>query len=189
MIFDLPTTLTVGGREWSIETDFRQVLRVVTAFEDVDLTDADKAMLCLYDLYADLENMPPDLYQEAFDAAVRFIDGGGDAPNDDKPSHPRTMDWTQDAPLIFPAINKAAGFEVRSVPYMHWWTFLGYFMEIGGSVYATVLELRGKRARGKKLEKSEQEYWKQNKDICELKRRETAEERAEREYYERLLGG
>lgn len=188
MIFDLPTTLTVGGREWAIETDFRQILRVVTAFEDIDLTDADKAMVCLYNIYVDLDEMQSELYQDAFDAAVQFIDGGN-TPNDNKPSGPRTMDWAQDAQLIFPAVNKAAGFEVRSVPYMHWWTFLGYFMEISGSTYATVLELRGKRAKGKKLEKHEQEYWRQNRAICEIKPKMTAEDRAEQERLKQLLGG
>ena len=72
---------------------------------------------------------------------------------------PRTMDWTQDANLIFPAVNKAAGFEVRGVDYMHWWTFMGYFMEIRDTTYATILGLRGKKARGKKLEKDEKELY------------------------------
>jgi hypothetical protein len=71
---------------------------------------------------------------------------------------------------------------------MHWWTFLGYFMEIKDSVYATVLGLRGKKARGKKLEKWEQEYWRQNRRLCEIRRRESEDEIAERERLNRLLG-
>ena len=184
MIFDLPTALEVGGRMWDIATDYRDILRILTAFEDPDLTDADKAMLCLYNLYVDLEEMPQEHLQAAFDAALQFIDHGA---NGDK-GGPRTMDWTQDAPLIFPAVNRAAGFEVRSVDYMHWWTFLGLFMEIRDSTYATVLSLRGKKSRGKKLEKQEQEFWSHNKDICVLKRRETEEERAERERLKKILG-
>lgn len=184
MIFDLPTALEVGGKEWDIATDYRDILRILTAFEDPDLTDADRAMLCLYNLYVDLEEMPQEQLQAAFDAAIAFIDHGASG---DK-GGPRTMDWTQDAPLIFPAVNRAAGFEVRSVDYMHWWTFLGLFMEIRDSTYATVLSLRGKKNRGKKLEKQEQEFWSHNKDICVLKRRETEEERAERERLKKILG-
>ena len=149
MIFDLPTSLEVNGRAWVINTDFRDVLRTLTAFEDPNLTDAEKAYICLHNTYPDLGDIPKDDIQAAFDAAVAFIDHGS---RDDGPS-PRTMDWTQDAGLIFPAVNRSAGFEVRSAEYIHWWTFLGYFMEIKDSVYATVLNLRGKRARGKKLEK------------------------------------
>ena len=136
-------------------------------------------------LYVDAEEIPEDQLQAALDAAIRFIDHGA---GDGKPG-PRTMDWTQDAPLIFPAVNRAAGFEVRGVEYMHWWTFIGYFMEIRDSTYATILGLRGKRARGKKLEKGEQEFWSQNRGICELKKRYTEEELEEQERLKAILGG
>lgn len=185
MIFDLPTSLEFGGREWAIETDFRQVLRILTAFEDPDLSDGEKAAICLYNLYVDLEEIPQEQLQAAFDAALAFIDAG-----QAREQHgPRTMDWTQDAPLIFPAVNRAAGFEVRSVEYLHWWTFMGYFMEIKDTVYSTVLNLRQKRAHGKKLEKEEQEYWKRNRSICELRTKYTEDDIAEQERLRKIIGG
>ena len=184
MIFDLPTALEFGGGTWAINSDFRDVLRTLTAFEDPDLTDGEKVYICLHNMYPDLADIPAGDMQAAFDAAVGFIDHGQ---RRDGPS-PRTMDWTQDAALIFPAVNRAAGFEVRSAKYIHWWTFLGYFMEIKDSTYATVLGLRGKRARGKKLEKNESEFWKQNRGICELKQRYTEEELEEQERLKAILG-
>ena len=184
MIFDLPTSLEFGGRAWDIDPDFRQVLRILSAMEDPDLTDGEKATICIVNLYVDYERIPEELLQDAFDAALRFIDHGA---GDGKPG-PRTMDWAQDAPLIFPAVNRAAGFEVRSVDYMHWWTFIGLFMEIHDSVYSTVLTLRGKKARHKKLEKNEQEFWNNNLGICRLKERLTEEEKAEKERLKALLG-
>ena len=185
MIFDLPTSVSFGGKDWDIATDYRDILRILTAFEDPDLADEEKAMLCLYNFYVDFEEIPRELLQDAFDAALAFIDHGSSGDN----GGPRTMDWTQDAPLIFPAVNRAAGFEVRSVEYMHWWTFVGYFLEIKDTVYAIVLGLRQKKARGKKLEKSEQDFWSHNKSICVLKRRETEEELAEKERLRKLVGG
>ena len=167
MIFDLPTSLDVAGRRWAINSDYRDVLRTLAAFGDPDLTDGEKVAVCLHNTYPDHRDIPPGQAQAAFDAAVAFIDHGGGA---GRPA-PRTMDWTQDANLIFPAVNKAAGFEVRGVGYMHWWTFMGYFMEIRDTTYATILGLRGKKARGKKLEKDEQEFWNRNREICELKPR------------------
>ena len=184
MIFELPTALEFGGREWAIETDYRQVLRILAAYEDPDLTNEEKAGICLYNLYVDLEDIPRDQLQAAYDAAIGFIDHGADS---GRPG-PRTMDWTQDAPLIFPAVNRVAGFEVRSVEYMHWWTFVGLFMEIRDSVYSTVLALRQKKARGKKLEKQEQEFWNRNAGICKLRQRLTGEEQAEKDRLESLLG-
>ena len=184
MIYDLPRAVEFGGREWAINTDFRDVLNILEAFEDPNLTDQEKAFVCLYCLYADFEEIPRDDAAAAYDAAIRFIDHGSGETHDG----PRSMDWTQDAPLIFPAVNRAAGFEVRAVDYMHWWTFVGLFMEIRESVFATVLNLRQKKNRGKKLEKHEKEFWDENKGICVLKARLTDEEIAEKDALEKLLG-
>lgn len=220
MIFDLPVTLSFGGRSWPIHSDYRDVLRTLSAFEDPDITDEEKAYICLHNLYPDFEDIPPEDLQAAFDAAIAFIDHGNDDPGGPRAAcprisdsgqavfakgencppnsegfgratRPRTMDWAQDAPLIFPAVNRAAGLEVRSVEYMHWWTFLGFFMEIRDTTYATVLGLRQKKygKHRKKLEKHEQEFWKNNRSICELKTRYTEEDLAEQEALSRLLGG
>lgn len=185
MIFDLPKTVEFGGREWPIQTDYRDVLTVLTAFSDPNLSDDEKAYVCLYNLYDDFEEIPRELLQEAYNKAIEFIDHG--SADDDKPSR-KTMDWEQDAPLLFPAVNHVAGYEVRSVEYLHWWTFMGMFMEIKDSTYATVLSLRQKKARGKKLEKYEQEYWKNNRAICELRPKLTDEEKAEKERLNKILG-
>ena len=185
MIFDLPTSLEFGGRTWPINSDYRDVLRTLTAFEDPDVTDEEKAYICLHNTYPGLKDIPRDQLQAAFDAALGFIDH---MTTSDEGPHPRTMDWAQDADLIFPAVNKVAGFEVRSVEYLHWWTFLGFFMEIRDTTYATVLGLRGKKSRGKKLEKDEKEFWQHNRGICELKPRYTEDEIAEKERLKAILG-
>ena len=186
MIFDLPTALEFGGRSWDIATDYRDILRILTAYEDPDLDDADKVMICLYNLYVDFEDIPRDLMEDAYKAAMAFIDHGSDGDGRDGP---RTMDWEQDADMIFAAVNRAAGREVRAVDYMHWWTFMGYFMEIKDTTYATVLGLRSKKSHGKKLEKWEKEFWAQNKRLCELRARMTEEEQEEKERLKKIIGG
>lgn len=184
MIYDLPRAVEFGGREWAINTDYRDVLNILEAFEDPNLTDEEKAFVCLYCLYEDFGEIPREDAAAAYEAAIGFIDHGSGEQQDG----PRSMDWAQDAPLIFPAVNRAAGFEVRSVEYMHWWTFVGLFMEIRESVFSTVLNLRQKKNRGKKLEKHEKEFWDENKGICVLKARLTDEEKAEKDALEKLLG-
>ena len=185
MIFDLPTALEFGGREWEINTDYRDIITILEAFDDPELTDQEKLYVCLHNLYKDFDDIPGSLLKDAYDAATKFIDRG-----DKESKQPRKiMDWAQDAPLLFPAINRVAGFEVRSVDYMHWWTFIGLFMEIHDSVYSTVLSLRQKKSRGKKLEKHEKEFWQSNRAICELKRKESESEKAEKERLKKILGG
>lgn len=185
--WELPESLIIAGQEYEIRTDFRDVLRILLAFHDPDMEEDEKVYVCLFILFVDFEALPADDYEEAFQAAARFIDCGRDW--QETPARaPRVMDWDQDKSILFPAINKAAGLEVRTVPYMHWWTFMGYYMEISEGVFSTILSLRQKRAKGKKLEKWEQEFWQQNKDICVLKKKISQEEQEERDRLNALLG-
>lgn len=166
MLGQLPTTLEINGKSYNIRTDYRNILRIFEAFADNDISDYGKMLVCLQRLYADFPRIPHKDYQEAATAAYRFI--ACNTQESDKPPI-RTFNWIKDEQLIFPAVNKAAGLEVRAVPYMHWWTFLGYFESIDNeSLLGTVLALRQKKARGKKLEKHEQEFWRNNKAIMAL---------------------
>ena len=49
--FDLPMTLEVGGKEFPINTDFRDVLLILSVFDDEELTPDEKGYLCLVLLY------------------------------------------------------------------------------------------------------------------------------------------
>lgn len=177
MNITLPKSVTVGGKQWRIRTDFRDVLQIISAFNDPDVPKEEKALVCLVILYPDFDRMPQRLYEEALQKAVFFID----LDSSSEKETPRVMDWEQDAGILFPAVNKVAGFEVRSVRYLHWWTFMGYCMAIDDGVFSQVLSLRMKRAKGKRLEKYEKEYWLSNLDICELRPKLSAEEQAEKD--------
>ena len=185
MMFDLPSTIEVAGREMDIRTDFRDILRILQAIEDSELSNKEKAYVCLYILYVDYDEIAPENMQEAYEKAKEFIDGGPAELS--KKQGPATISWTQDARLLFPAVNKVAGIETRSAEYIHWWTFLGFFMEIKDSAYATVLSLRSKKAKGKKLEKWEQEFWRTNRDICVIRPKLTKEEQEEKDRLNALM--
>lgn len=173
----LPTSLNVGGTDCKIRTDYRVILDILAAMNDPDIFEPgmsqeemqqEKVMTMLQILYIDFDSMPPRDWKEAAEKACDFIDCG--IKDDGKPK-PRTMDWEQDAPLIVPAINKSVKIDVRSVKYMHWWTFFGLYMEIGESTFSTVVSIRDKKRRGKKLEKWEQEFYRNNKHLVDLKAR------------------
>lgn len=187
MIGELPTQLEVNGNWWDIRTDTQDVLKILQAFGDPELEEEEKLYVCLYILYKDFEDMPQSDYEAAYKAAAEFLDCGMKSDKKQGKPSPRTMDWEQDAPILFPAINAVAGREVRSLPYLHWWTFMGYFMEIREGVFAQVMALRSKKARGKKLEKWEQEFWAANKDICVLAPRLTKEEQEERDRINKMF--
>lgn len=181
MIGRLPTTLEIDEKEYKIRTDYRIALTIFEAFEDVELSDKEKAMVMLELLY---EEMPTNI-EKALEKASWFLDGGKQYEEYNKSK--KVMDWEQDESIIFSAINKVAGYETREKEYIHWWTFLGYFSEIGEGLFSTVINIRQKKNRGKKLEKYEQEFYKNNKQLIDLKQRYTAEEQAEIDRLNNLL--
>lgn len=185
MIGELPTSLDVAGKAYAIRTDYRDILTIISAYNDPELEDSEKLFACLYILYKNFEGLREEDYEEAYRKAVWFIDCGSEPRKDDR--NPRTMDWEQDEKILFPAINSAAGFEVRSRKYIHWWTFMGYFMEIREGIFSQVLSLRQKRAKHRKLEKWEQEFYRANKEMCDLKTRLSKSEQEKRDRINQLL--
>jgi hypothetical protein len=188
MLGQLPQTLTVCGTEYDIRSDFRNILTIIAAYNDDSLSETEKTLVCLRRMYPDLEQMPrnEETFTAALQAAHTFIEC---KLSDDRPS-PKVVNWEKDEQLIFPAINKVAGTEVRMVEYMHWWTFLGYFMSVDtDGLWGAVLTIRQKKARGKKLEKHEKEFLTQNPELCALETREVrgTPEDALRKMFEQLV--
>ena len=165
MLGQLPTSLNVCGVDYAIRTDYRNILRIFSAYNDSELSNQEKAYVCLKRLFVDFDRIPNDQYQQAYTAATGFIDCGM---REDAPA-PKTVNWDKDEQLIFPAVNKVAGTEVRALPYLHWWTFLGYYQTVDhDGLFSFVLTIRQKRARGKKLEKYEQEFYRSNPNLCHV---------------------
>lgn len=186
MIGCLPTSLQIGDIEYPIETDFRNVLIVLAACADPDYTEKEKLWILMRRIFRDgFYEIPPEYMEEALQKAKWFLDCGQEEDNRKPPI--KVLDWEQDEPIIFPAVNKIAGMETRSQEYIHWWTFMGYFSEIEEGTLSVVLGIRQKKAKGKKLEKWEREFYRNNKKLCDLKRRYTAEEQAEIDYWKKKL--
>lgn len=171
--YELPKTVEVAGVEYCIRSDFREILDILIALSDPDASSWEKQDIMFRIFYPDYETIPASSFEEACEKAVEFIDYT--VPDNHK--KPRTMDWKQDGAIIIPAVNKVAGKEVRALEYLHWWTFLGYFMEIEEGTFSQVLSIRQKKARGKKLEKWEKEFERENAKLVKLESKESAEER------------
>ena len=173
MIGILPKTLNVGGIDYEIRSDYRDVLRIYAAFEDKELTEHEQAFICIANIFPDYESIPDCDLQEACEKAYWFV-GGGDVPQSE-PEKTKMIDWKQDENILFPAINKAAGFIVRERDYLHWWEFLGFFGEIGEGLFSSVMNIRQKRAQGKALEKHEKEFYRKSKNLINIKSPEDIE--------------
>ena len=189
----LPTSLCVSGTDYKIRTDFRVVLDILEAMNDPDLflPDASEEEIALVRsdtmvqiLYEDYQTIPPEDFAEACEKALDFIDMGM---KDDGKKKPHSMDWQQDAQIIIPAINRVQGCEIRALPYLHWWTFWGAYMEIGDCLFSQVVNIRQKKAKHKKLEKWEKEFWNANKDLITLQKKISVEQKKEMDNLEKWL--
>lgn len=192
MIGSLPETLTVGGEEYPIRTDYRNVLQVFEAFQDPELPQEEKWIVAIYLLFEDF-SCDDDVLQaaqngfdlgEAMKQISWFISAG--QPEKQVLEQP-TYNWTQDEQMIFSAVNKVAGRETRELEYLHWWTFLGYFNEVGEGTFSFIVGIRNKLNKGKKLEKHEKEFLSHNKELVLMKKPLTKEEQEQEDAYNALL--
>ncbi|MBU5481739.1 Gp15 family bacteriophage protein [Blautia sp. MSJ-19] len=192
--WELPTSITVDRTVYAIRTDFRAVLDVLAAMNDPDLflpdaSDQEKAWVqidtALQILIEDYNKLPTENFFDAYNQLIDFIDCGMKEDSNKPPVH--LMDWEQDAQVIIPAINRVQGKEIRSLPYLHWWTFLGAYMEIGDCLFSQIINIRQKKQKHQKLEKWEQEFYRNNKAIIDLHRKLSMEEKTEKDAIEKWL--
>ena len=127
--YDLPESLTVAGRDYSVRWDFRAAMDIFAALNDPDLGDQERALVCLGIFYPDWEEIPPEDYGEALRQCFWFLNGGQDETQQDKKPL-RLVDWEKDFPYIAAPVNRVLGKDCRG-GLLHWWTFLAAYFEIG----------------------------------------------------------
>lgn len=165
-MYELQKTIKVGGVEYKIrnDADFRTILDCIAAMGDTDLNNEERCISLLTIFYEDI-NTIEDIYklndvQEAINSAIKFINL-----NDvdvGYQSHHKLLDWHKDEHMIVSAVNNVAKMEIRALEYLHWWTFIAYYMAIGDCALANIISIRKKILNGKKLDDSEKEFRKQN---------------------------
>ena len=181
MMYELPTSLEVGGIDHPIRSDFRAALDVCAALTDPEFSNQEKAVALLTILYESPEEISD--IEGALKKGAWFIDCGNNAPQKKRPI--RLMDWEQDFPVIVGAVNRVAGCEVRALEYLHWWTFCGYYMELGDCAFAQIVSIRNKKAKGKKLEKWEREFYRENREKIDFRPGVTA---SDMEFIKQMTG-
>ena len=142
---------------------------------DSELNAIEKALAALDIFYPDFDAMDASDWGEAPEKGLQFIDHG----TSHQKKSTKLVDWEQDFPYIIGSINRTAGYEVRAVEYMHWWTFLSLYQEMSSDcTFAQILHIRDKLAHGKKLEKEEREWYNRIRSIIDLRSKYTAQDEA-----------
>ena len=168
-MFELPTSIKINDKEFPIrkQGDYRVILDCFEALDDPELDEQFRVYTSLIIFYEDINTIEDivTIFQEDVDKAViemfKFFNCG----QDDSPgatTNVKLINWSKDSQLIVSAINNVAKKEIRAEPYLHWWTFMGYYLSVGDSPFSTIVGIRDKLKRGKKLEKYEQEFKRNN---------------------------
>lgn len=161
-MYNIPTAININGRKYKIRNDgdYRVILDCFQALGDVELSARERLLAALIIFYEDFSTLDDFGENVDLESLVKemynFFNCGADSVATQ--SNHKLIDWAQDEQLICSAVNKVANKEIRLEPYIHWWTFMGYFTAIGESPISTIIHIRDKIVKGKALEKHEREY-------------------------------
>lgn len=178
---ELPETLEIDGKSYRINTDFRDCLRIIMAFEDNELTMSEKQYILLNNLYLD---MPEDTEQAVL-SGIKFLNGGDEKAEG---SGKKLYSFSKDANFVFAAFKQTHGVDLQ-IENMHWWKFLTLFMDLGSdTVFCNLVNLRNKVKSGKatKEEKAAAREMGSIFEVPELDTRTLEEREMERKFLEAI---
>lgn len=167
-MYALPKSITINEQSFPIREngDFRMVLDCFLVMEDLELSKEERILVCLILFYDNIDsiddifNKIPDVPKAVEEMFIFFNLGKPD--NGLNPGDKKLIDWEKDSNLICSAINNVARTEIRSLEYLHWWTFMGYYMAIGECPLSHIVGIRNKIVSKKSLDKHEQEFRREN---------------------------
>ena len=145
LVDELPDAVEIDGKEYLLNTDFRNCLNVMLAYQDEDLTDNEKCTIMLTNLYPVI----PENIEVALEKALIFLDEGKKSQPGKADSKPKVYSWSKDANMIYSAFKQTHGIDL-TVEKMHWWKFVALFMDLGAdTAFSSIVNLRSRVKSGK----------------------------------------
>lgn len=162
LIDKLPTSVCIGGKNYKIYSNFRNMILFDGAMNDERLTNEDKINVGLGLFYAE---MPANM-DKCIDELFKFyrcgrepaaIGGGG--------TSERLYSFDYDAPLIYAAFRGQYRISLARMKYLHWWEFMALFE--GLSEDCRISKIMGIRsiAIDNKMSGEERAFYQRQKEI------------------------
>jgi len=181
LVDEQPQSVLIPPTEYPINTDFRACIKIITAFEDNELTPQEKQLILVNNLYS---VVPGDL-QAALDRANWFLNGGKEKSNaDGTQENHRVYSFSKDANFIYAAFRQTHGIDLTTAQ-LHWWVFLALFMDLGQDTtfcQLTALRKRIKTGRATKEERAAAREMGEVFDLPEVDDKTLDEKEAEAEF-------
>ena len=139
-----PEIIEVAGKNVRIDSDFKNCLRIIMAFEDEELTIAEKAGILLQLLYID--EISQDNIQEAYKKGIIFLNCGDEAIGVN--TETRLYSFEKDSKYIYSAIKASHNIDLTKAE-LHWWQFCYLFFDIDkDSFFSKIIDYRSRWYKG-----------------------------------------
>lgn len=160
-----PTKINVNNKVLRINSDFRNCIKIIEAFEDDDLFDEEKYLILIRRLYID-EVKEEDL-EQAIIKGIKFLDLGEENKNNEE-NVKRLYSFSKDDSYIYTGIRQSHNIDLNSIEYLHWWNFVYLFLDIGQDCMFNQLVYYRKRKNEGKLTKDEKKVYISMRKILDL---------------------
>lgn len=158
-----PTKIKVEDEICDINSDYRNCLKIIMAYEDENLTLEEQHYILLKRLYKTI----PQNIERAIEKGILFLNCGEDDNSSDKPIS-RVYSFDKDYKYIYSAMNQTHNIDLESIVYLHWWKFVFLFMDVNKDcTFSHLISLRDKKNKGK-LDKEERKTWIEMRNILDL---------------------
>lgn len=127
----LPSSVTIGGADFKIRSDFRTSILFEQLMFDSTIEDKEKIALALELYYPDeIERINNANIDEAIEKMLWFFAGGKEKEGNTKKTSSnikRVYDYEYDDDYIFAAFMTQYNIDLNSIKYLHWWKFKAMF--------------------------------------------------------------
>ena len=146
----LPTTVTVGGTEYPIDTDFRTSILFEQMAVDVDIEDKDKWRYLLEYYYQDIR-VTDENVNGLVEEALKFYrcergqlqSSSESCRSSSSSSNDKIYDFDYDDMYIYSAFLQQYGIHLQDIEYLHWWKFKAMFNSLKEDCkFCKILEYR-----------------------------------------------
>lgn len=153
-----------------IYADYRNMIRFEQILDDDALTDVQKTMLGVSQLF---DELPPGGIERAVDRLQWFYSRGKAASEEDgqqggkKAVRAYDLTYDADASCIYAAFRQAYHIDLIEIPYLHWWAFLALLENLPDcTAMAQRMQLRAMDLKGIKDKKMREHYAKLQKQVA-----------------------
>lgn len=177
----LPDTVTIGGTEHPIRTDFRISIKFELLLQDQEAEQRELVIEGLQLYYGDsLRALGTQDVQEAVDSMLWFYQcGKTEKKRGSGISHGPAYSFEYDDKYIYAAFMNQYKIDLQNIEYMHWWTFRSLFDSLDESQrIMEIIKFRTVKIDNK-MSKEQRKFYREMKRLYALpKRKKTAQDAA-----------